>query len=55
MIWLLGRFKGRDGLTLLFTHPAEVKSRAYPEPQHTYPMPAQELLEFEKLLESHRV
>ena len=44
-----------DWLTLLFTHPAEVKSRSYPEPQHTYPMPTQELMEFEKLLESHRV
>lgn len=32
---------------------AEVKSRAYPAPEHTYPMPKEELAEFEKLIESY--
>ncbi|MDI1489641.1 MAG: cell wall biogenesis and architecture protein [Ramalina farinacea] len=44
-----------EGMRAIESYKAEVKSRAYPEPQHTYPMPAQELMEFEKLLESHRV
>lgn len=28
----------------------EVKTRAYPEEQHTYPMPKEELEEFERIL-----
>lgn len=32
---------------------AEVKSRAYPAPEHTYPMPKEELAEFEKLIEPY--
>lgn len=32
-------------------HVAEVKSRAYPKPAHTYPMPAKELSEFTRLIE----
>jgi len=31
---------------------AEVKSRDYPAPAHTYPMPAEELADFEKLINS---
>lgn len=31
---------------------AEVKSRQYPAPEHTYPIPPEELAEFERLLES---
>jgi len=30
----------------------EVKARAYPEPQHTYPMPREELAEFERIVEA---
>ena len=29
----------------------EVKSRAYPAPEHTYPMPQEELAEFERLVD----
>lgn len=36
------------GLTL----PDEVKSRAYPEPQHTYPMPQDEFSEFQNYVDS---
>ena len=32
----------------------DVKSRAYPAPEHTYPMPAEEFSEFEKLVEEKR-
>lgn len=31
---------------------SEVKSRAYPAPEHTYPMPKEELAEFERVVES---
>ena len=30
----------------------EVKSRAYPAPEHTYPMPAESLTEFENIIKS---
>ena len=33
----------------------EVKSRAYPAPQHTYPMSKDELLEFERVVEAERI
>lgn len=33
---------------------AEVKSRAYPAPEHTYPMPKEVLTEFEQLIEEKR-
>ncbi|KAF2853255.1 3-methyl-2-oxobutanoate hydroxymethyltransferas-like protein [Plenodomus tracheiphilus IPT5] len=33
---------------------AEVKSRAYPAPEHTYPMPKEVFTEFEKLVEEKR-
>lgn len=29
---------------------AEVKSREYPAPAHTYPIPAEELADFERLI-----
>ncbi len=29
---------------------AEVKSRAYPAPEHTYPMPAEAMAELDKLI-----
>lgn len=37
---------------MLIANIAEVKSRAYPAPEHTYPMPKEELVEFEKIIES---
>ena len=40
---------------ILIQNIAEVKSRAYPEPTHTYPMPPSELSEFERLIESKAV
>ncbi|KAF2468530.1 ketopantoate hydroxymethyltransferase [Lindgomyces ingoldianus] len=33
----------------------EVKSRAYPAPEHTYPMPKEEFFEFERLVEEKRM
>ena len=33
----------------------EVKSRVYPAPQHTYPMPAEELQKFERFVEMERM
>ena len=38
-------------LILLTKLLGEVKSRAYPEPQHTYPMPSHEFSEFQRLIE----
>ena len=33
------------------TSTADVKSRVYPEPQHTYPMATEELENFERAIE----
>ena len=33
----------------------ETKSRAYPAPEHTYPIPREELVEFERVLENIKV
>jgi 3-methyl-2-oxobutanoate hydroxymethyltransferase len=36
----------------LETYKQEVKDRSYPAPEHTYPMPKEELAEFERLVEA---
>ncbi|KAL8791690.1 MAG: hypothetical protein Q9195_005697 [Heterodermia aff. obscurata] len=41
-----------ESMRAIETYKSEVKSRAYPATAHTYPMPAEELLEFERILES---
>ncbi|KAI4130930.1 MAG: hypothetical protein LQ347_003185 [Umbilicaria vellea] len=42
-----------EGMRAIEAYKTEVKSRAYPAPEHTYPMPKEELAEFEKLIESY--
>ncbi|KAL9636075.1 MAG: hypothetical protein Q9164_003058 [Protoblastenia rupestris] len=41
-----------ESMKAIQAYKSEVKSRAYPEPQHTYPMPAHDLSEFKRLIES---
>lgn len=41
-----------ESLRAIETYRDEVKSRAYPAPEHTYPISDEELASFEKLLES---
>ncbi|SLM34056.1 3-methyl-2-oxobutanoate hydroxymethyltransferase [Lasallia pustulata] len=41
-----------ESMRAIETYKTEVKSRAYPAPEHTYPMPKEELVEFEKSIES---
>jgi 3-methyl-2-oxobutanoate hydroxymethyltransferase len=40
-----------EALKAIETYKTEVKSREYPAPEHTYPIPKEELQEFAKLLE----
>jgi len=40
-----------ESLRAIETYKSEVKSREYPAPEHTYPMPQEELAEFDKLAE----
>lgn len=44
-----------ESIKAIQTYKSEVKSRAYPAPEHTYPMPAEELAEFENLIDSKAV
>lgn len=39
-----------ESMRAIQTYKEEVKSRAYPAPEHTYPMPKEELAEFERLV-----
>ncbi|KAF2116159.1 ketopantoate hydroxymethyltransferase-domain-containing protein [Lophiotrema nucula] len=43
-----------ESMRALTEYKTEVKSRAYPAPEHTYPMPKEEFTEFEKLIEGKR-
>lgn len=43
-----------ESLRAITEYKSEVKSRAYPAPEHTYPMPKEAYLEFEKLVEMKR-
>ncbi|KAL8866454.1 MAG: hypothetical protein Q9174_006294 [Haloplaca sp. 1 TL-2023] len=44
-----------ESMKAIETYKSEVKSRQYPAPAHTYPMPPTELAEFERIVESHQV
>ena len=44
-----------ESMKAIQAYKTDVKSRAYPAPEHTYPMPANELLEFENLLKSKAI
>ncbi|KAI9792137.1 MAG: hypothetical protein M1833_001251 [Piccolia ochrophora] len=44
-----------ESMRALKDYKTDVKSRAYPAPEHTYTMPPEELSEFEKLIASKRV
>lgn len=41
-----------ESMKAIESYKSEVKSRQYPAPAHTYPMPAEELTEFERLVEA---
>ena len=41
-----------ESMKAIQAYKTDVKSRAYPAPEHTYPMPANELAEFENLVKS---
>jgi 3-methyl-2-oxobutanoate hydroxymethyltransferase len=41
-----------EALKAIESYRAETKSRAYPAPEHTYPIPKEELAEFERILET---
>jgi 3-methyl-2-oxobutanoate hydroxymethyltransferase len=41
-----------EALKAIETYRAETKSRAYPAPEHTYPISKEELAEFERILEA---
>ncbi|KAI4118878.1 MAG: hypothetical protein LQ345_001113 [Seirophora villosa] len=43
-----------ESLRAIESYRSEVKSRQYPAPAHTYPMVAEELTEFERLIEAKR-
>jgi 3-methyl-2-oxobutanoate hydroxymethyltransferase len=41
-----------ESLRAIEAYKAETKSRSYPAPEHTYPIPEEELVEFERILNS---
>lgn len=41
-----------ESMKAIQAYKTDVKSRAYPAPEHTYPMPAKEFAEFENLVKS---
>lgn len=41
-----------ESMKAIQAYKTDVKSRAYPAPEHTYPMPAKELADFENLINS---
>jgi len=41
-----------ESLKAIEAYKAETKSRAYPAPEHTYPIPEKELAEFERIIEN---
>ncbi|KAL8643770.1 MAG: hypothetical protein Q9226_008133 [Calogaya cf. arnoldii] len=43
-----------ESMKAIEAYKSEVKSRQYPAPAHTYPMPPEEFTEFERLIESKR-
>ena len=44
-----------ESMKAIQAYKTDVKSRAYPAPEHTYPMPANELKEFENLIKSKAI
>lgn len=44
-----------ESMKAIQAYKTDVKSRAYPAPEHTYPMPANELAEFENLVKSKAI
>ena len=44
-----------ESMKAIQAYKTDVKSRAYPAPEHTYPMPANELAEFENLVGSKAI
>lgn len=44
-----------ESMKAMQAYKTDVKSRAYPAPEHTYPMPANELAEFENLVRSKAI
>lgn len=44
-----------ESMKAIEAYKTDVKSRAYPAPEHTYPMPADELAEFENLIQSKAI
>lgn len=44
-----------ESMKAIQAYKTEVKNRAYPAPEHTYPMPAEELAEFENLIVSRSI
>jgi len=45
----------RESMKAIEEYREETKSRAYPAPEHTYPIPKEELAEFERILENVKV
>ncbi|KAL8897582.1 MAG: hypothetical protein Q9207_007144 [Kuettlingeria erythrocarpa] len=43
-----------ESMRAIESYKSEVKSRQYPAPTHTYPMPAEELTEFERLIHTRQ-
>ena len=44
-----------ESMKAIQAYKTDVKNRAYPAPEHTYPMPAEELAEFENLIVSKSI
>ncbi|KAL9068094.1 MAG: hypothetical protein Q9161_006447 [Pseudevernia consocians] len=44
-----------ESMRAIQAYKTDVKTRAYPAPEHTYPMPAKELAEFENLVKSKAI
>ena len=44
-----------ESMKAIQAYKTDVKNRAYPAPEHTYPMPAEELAEFENLIVSRSI
>ena len=44
-----------ESMKAMQAYKTDVKTRAYPGPEHTYPMPATELMEFERLMSSKAI
>lgn len=44
-----------ESMRAIQQYKTEVKSRAYPAPEHTYPMPKEDFVDFERIVEGHPV